>query len=175
MAEITFFSGAWDAIKTIFQERAPAEDMAFAYATCLNLPGQMRYTVQAVILLDEDEAERTSYSVRPKPAINRAIYRTFMSERMADHRMVVITIHSHPFSDSANFSAVDFATIHSDRKEWDKLSPGNEFLWVVLNRDGSSFDAVVIYPDEIVPVERITIVGQTFESLERREATDETD
>lgn len=165
MIDITVHGCIFTAIRDSIRRHAPREDMSFAYAQRIELPGMVRYVVIAAVILDDDEAERSCYAVRPSLLVNKAIYGTHVSEHFAEQGVVVITIHSHPFSESVHFSGIDLATMKADRLEWQKLTPGIEFLWVVFDQKGTAFDGLVVTPTKFVPISRITVLDSKLEII----------
>lgn len=166
--ELVMTEGTFRAVKDSIAAHGLNEDMSFVVARIVRLPRRTALLASALCLLSDDEAVRARCSVRPTLKATQEIYGSYIAGKLNEDNLVLATVHSHPFTSDAVLSPIDHATIAEDRGRWAQLVPGGvTFAWVVFGARCEHFDGVLVTPEQIVSIDRLSVVGTTHTVISR--------
>lgn len=150
-----------------YAERA-RETFLFLMLTRVQTPVRRLYLARSVVVLEEEEVVRDALRTYPTEAFCRQFYGDLKAAEVFQGGIRVGALHSHPFAHGpVTFSSTDLASFKEDRKIFAQEFAGVEFLGLVVNRDLSAFDGLVVGADGLSPIHAIQVVGTSFHQMWR--------
>jgi molybdopterin/thiamine biosynthesis adenylyltransferase len=148
------------------EKNAPKETMLFMMAKRIRSSCDNIYIGTNLRKFRDDEIMKSAYSVEPKRKIMEKFYLSVIKDRLFEQDYRIVEIHSHPFCrDVVHFSSIDWSNISEDREAYKKAFPGMEFSAVVFNKNMSSYDSRIVYPDRMLNTDEIIFTGRNFQKL----------
>jgi hypothetical protein len=143
------------------------ETFLFLTLTRVETPRRRLYLTRSVVVLEEDEVVRRAIETYPTPAFCQRFYGALRAADVFAGPVRLAAVHSHPFgSGGVRFSGTDLASFKDDRAVFGREFGGVEFVGLVVNRDVSAFEGLVIEPDGLTPVGAVQVVGTTWRPLD---------
>ena len=167
--EIRIPLSMWEAVLKEFDDRKPDEAMCIMLVKGIEALGKRIYIASRLITPSDDEAARGSYGVEPDESFLRPFYEWLKVDRVLESGYRVAVIHSHPFcSGSVRFSSIDHRSLRDDWKIIaSEFGRDVEYLSIVLNQNGTSFDGYVQDRHGAHSIARIVVPGHMLNVIHR--------
>ena len=167
--EIRIPDSMWEAMLKEFDDRKPDEAICLMLVKAIEAPGKRIYVASRLITPSEDEAVRGRYAVEPNESFLRPFYEWVKADGIFAEGYRIAVIHSHPFcSGSVRFSSTDRKSLKDD---WQVIASefgeDLEYLSIVLNQDGTSFDGYVQDKHGAHSIEKIVVPGHMLSVIHR--------
>lgn len=144
------------------------ETFLFLMLTRVQTPIRRLYLARSVVLLEEKEVVRHALRTFPTEAFCRRFYGDLKAAGVFQGDIRVGALHSHPFARGpVTFSSTDLHSFKVDRQIFAEEFPGVEFLAVVVNRDVTAFDGLVVGVEGLSPIQAIQVIGTSVHQMWR--------